>query len=111
MLESSANKDLPKSPQEIIKICTANINELQSKKFSLGLEESYGNRGDAYIDIEEYDLALADLMKARELGVYNSGIMNNLGIIYTRTGQYEFAIQSLTEAAKLNPNDHWVYKC
>jgi tetratricopeptide (TPR) repeat protein len=62
----------------------------------------FGARGKAYIELEEYDIAIIDLSIALELFPnYILGLYNR-GICYYETDKYEMAIKDLEKAKSLN---------
>ena len=64
----------------------------------------YGMKGLSEYQIKNYDVALADLNRAKDLGVENQDLLNSvryhLAIIMTRQAQYEFALLNLQPFAQ-----------
>jgi len=64
----------------------------------------YGMKGLCEFQVKNYETALADLLKARDLGVENDDLMSSVryhtAIIMTRLEQYEFAMLNLQPFAQ-----------
>ena len=71
---------------------------------NLQLLEVYNNRGVAYRDKGDYELAIEDLNKAIELKPDDAGAYNNRGLAYGSKCEYELAIEDFDKAIELNPN-------
>ena len=65
---------------------------------------AYVNRGYAYNEKNEYDLALADYNKAIELKPNYENVYNNRGSAYKGKGEYDKALADYNKAIELNPN-------
>ncbi|MCS7027440.1 MAG: tetratricopeptide repeat protein [Bacteroidia bacterium] len=74
-----------------------------NKKPEIGLSLAYAYRADLYIEIKEYQKALADLDKAVQLKPDFYFAYWRRGIAYIRMEAYEKAIEDLTQAIKINP--------
>jgi tetratricopeptide (TPR) repeat protein len=98
--------------------CTAIIDSGQSTAADIGLAiEEYNqtiaanpndyrvfyNRGNAYLDKNEYDLAVADYDHAISLKPDYSTAFGQRGLIYYRKGEYDRAIEDLDHALRLEP--------
>ena len=70
---------------------------------------SYGNRGNAYFNLKQYEKAVQDFNKSIELNPDNSDAYNNRGLMYIHLGQYAKAVRDFDKALKLNPNNEAVY--
>ncbi|MCX5848923.1 MAG: tetratricopeptide repeat protein [Deltaproteobacteria bacterium] len=68
------------------------------------LAEPYYNRGTAYGELGQYNLAIEDLNKAMRLNPYYVEAYYNRGIVYAKLGQYQIAIEDFNEAIRLNSN-------
>ena len=71
---------------------------------------AWGMRGLSAFGLDEFEPALVDLVKARELGLggntsLDGTIRYHAGILLTRFGQFEFALKTLSEFARLG-NDN-----
>ncbi len=67
--------------------------------------EAYNNRGNAYCDIEQYDLALKDYHKAISLNPDYVIAYHNRAILYFDRADYEKALIDMNKVIKLEPND------
>lgn len=79
---------------------------------SLHLHEAYGHRADVHARKRDHDRAIADFTEAirlKPLPLRTAGYLAGRGLAYTRTGALPLAVADLTEAARLNPNDHVAY--
>lgn len=82
------------------------INEYSAfinKKPEVGLSLAYAYRADLYIEVKEYQKALADLDKAVQLKPNFYFAYWRRGIAYTRLEAYDKAVEDLTQAIKINP--------
>ena len=61
------------------------------------------DRGSAYLAMEQYDRAIADLSEAVRLDPTHAEAFNNRGIAHIRKGEYDQAIADLNEAIRLKP--------
>ena len=68
------------------------------------------NRGIAYVELGQYQMAIEDYNKAIRL---KPGIMlqayNNRGNVYTKLGQYQMAIEDFNKAIRLKPDYAYAY--
>ena len=71
---------------------------------NLELSQVYNNRGEAYKDIDEYDIAIEDFDKTIQLNPNDAGAYSNRGAVYNNKGDFDVAIADLEEAIQLNPN-------
>ncbi|MDD4929698.1 MAG: hypothetical protein PHP85_10515 [Gallionella sp.] len=67
-----------------------------------GVWRIYYNRGSEWLKVDKYDEALADLIIATRLNPGLSVIFYNLGLVETKMGQSDLAIQAFTRAIELN---------
>jgi len=67
--------------------------------------DAYGDRGAAYADLGQYQLAIEDYNKAIRLQPDDVFAYNNRGIAYADLGQYQLAIEDYNKAIRLKP-DH-----
>ena len=88
-------------PDHVIVSCSAVIARGLADKEDLAT--AYKNRGNAYDDKGEYDLALADYEQAVAINPQDADAFNSRGTTYTALGRYELAIQDFDQAIKLNP--------
>lgn len=80
---------------------------IQEKKAAgkpVGNGRVHAMKGLCEFQVKNYDVALTDLMKAKDLGVENQDLLNSvryhLAIILTRQEQYEFALLNLQPFAQ-----------
>jgi tetratricopeptide (TPR) repeat protein len=71
---------------------------------------SYANRGDAYLDKNETDLALADYNQAIRLDPTLAYAYGGRGMIYGLKGEYDRALADHDEAIRLDPASASAYK-
>lgn len=81
----------------------ADYSNFLSKKPETGMSLAYAYRADLYIEIKEYQKALADLDKAVQLKPDFYFAYWRRGIAYTRLEAYDKAVEDLTQTLKLNP--------
>ncbi|MCK5509283.1 MAG: tetratricopeptide repeat protein, partial [Desulfobacterales bacterium] len=72
-----------------------------SISFDPGLANSYINRAWAYIEIGQYDKAIADCHTAIKLDPYNALAVNNLGLAYHRMGKLQMAEKYYKQACDM----------
>ncbi len=65
--------------------------------------ESYRNRGSAYADREQYDLAIADETKAIALDAHDAAAYNLRAWSYLKSGNSKQASVDVNQALSLNP--------
>jgi tetratricopeptide (TPR) repeat protein len=70
---------------------------------------AYHSRGNAYLDMENYDGAVKDYTEAIKLAPRQAWSYANRGKARLLQGRYDQAIADTTEAAKLRPNDFHTY--
>ncbi|HNQ68867.1 MAG TPA: tetratricopeptide repeat protein [Bacteroidales bacterium] len=64
----------------------------------------YGNRGIAYDNLGNWELALQDYNKAIEINPDYAIAYSNRGLIFGKLGDYDNAISDFSEALRVNPN-------
>lgn len=70
----------------------------------------YFNRAVAYIQLGDWNRAIADYVEARKLNKTNHMLLLMRGIGYRNTGQYQNAINDFTSAMELSPNFWKLYQ-
>jgi tetratricopeptide (TPR) repeat protein len=65
--------------------------------------EAYDNRGIAYTNLGNYDMALRDHTRAIELNPQYAFAYNNRGAVYGNLGKFAAAIEDYTKAVELYP--------
>ncbi len=70
---------------------------------------AYNNRGGAYKNLGQYQLAIEDCNEAIRLQPDDAIAYGNRGIAYNYLGQYQLAIENCNEAIRLNPDDADAY--
>jgi tetratricopeptide (TPR) repeat protein len=65
----------------------------------------HSERGVAYAEKGQYDLAVAEFDKALNIDPLEAGIYNNRGIAYSKEGRYELAIADFTKAIEIDRSD------
>lgn len=70
---------------------------------------AYNNRGLAHFQNKDYNLALADFLKALELNPKYHHTYKNLGILYFKVRQHEKAIELYNRFIELFPFDSEIY--
>ena len=85
-------------PQKVIEY----LNEVI--KLNPGLAQAHNNRGNAYGDLGQYQLAIADYNEAIRLKPDYANAFSNRGIAYDELGEYQLAIEDLNEAIRLKPD-------
>jgi tetratricopeptide (TPR) repeat protein len=66
---------------------------------------AYGNRGLAYDDNKQYDLAIADYAKAIEIDPMDAGYHIARGMTYAHKKDYDSAIADYTRGIEINPKE------
>jgi tetratricopeptide (TPR) repeat protein len=89
--------------EEGITACTKAI-ELNANFYS-----AFRNRGNLYLNKENYDQAIKDFNKAIQIHPDYSITYSNRGVVYNNKKDYDQAIQDYTKAIQLNPNDAATY--
>lgn len=84
------------------------LNELI--KMKPDLVEAYNNRGNAYSDLGQYQLAIEDYFRAIRLKRDYALAYNNRGHAYAAIGKYEWAIEDYDKAISLNPDYALTYR-
>jgi lipoprotein NlpI len=69
----------------------------------------HNERGIAYSEKGQFDLAIAEFNKALQNNPSESGIYNNRGIALSKKGQYGPAISDFTKALEMDSNDASAY--
>ena len=85
-------------PQKVIEYLNEAI------KLNPGLAQAHNNRGNAYGDLGQYQLAIADYNEAIRLKPDYANAFSNRGIAYDELGEYQLAIEDLNEAIRLKPD-------
>ncbi|MBR1646692.1 MAG: tetratricopeptide repeat protein, partial [Selenomonadaceae bacterium] len=70
---------------------------------------AYNNRGTAYFNLKNYEVAGADFTKAIELNPNNATAYGNRGDVYRLTGNQNAALDDYSKAIKLAPNNAIFY--
>lgn len=70
----------------------------------------YNNRGNNYLGIGEYDLAIYELNRALKIDDHIPVIYYNLGRCYAQKGQIKEAIDNFKHALTLNPSQPGIHK-
>lgn len=68
------------------------------------VNKAYFNRGNAYIDKNNYDQAIKDYTKVIELNPQNADAYNNRGASYINKNNYDQAIKDYQKAIEIDPN-------
>lgn len=66
--------------------------------------EGWHARAQAWFQLEEYGLAINDLMAALSLNPNHFAALTGLGVIYEEIGRPKLALSAIEEAHRLNPN-------
>lgn len=74
-----------------------------------GTSSYYYNRGNSYLDKEDYKNAIASYNKAIELDLKDSYSYTNRGYAYVELGELDLAFADYNEAIELNPEDYFAY--
>ena len=96
--------------QEQQRTLTDTLSALINQPVTLAIEVdpdlalAYNNRGWAYIELEQYEQAVADCTKAIELDPELALAYSNRGLAYLRLGQYEQTVADCTRAIELDPD-------
>ncbi len=62
---------------------------------------AYKNRGDAYLDLEEYEKAIADYNRAINLNIHDADVYYNRGQVLLEIGDKQLAIMDFYQAADI----------
>ena len=109
-LTSQNKADEARTFKEKRKACTEAIEHYTNALGrNLELSSVYNNRGTAYKDINEHDLAIADFNKAIRLNPDDVGAYSNRGAVYSNEGNFDLAIENFDKAIRLNPNYFGAY--
>ena len=65
---------------------------------------AYGNRGNFYSELGQYERAIEDYDKAIELDIFDPTTYYNRGNSYSDLGQYQRAIEDYDKAIELDPD-------
>ena len=94
---------------------TKQASELLKKAFDL--RERASEREKLYISAHYYDLVTNEIDKAiatyeqwKEIYPRDTVPLDNMALLYDRTGQYEKELASASEAMRLDPKDHYAYQ-
>jgi tetratricopeptide (TPR) repeat protein len=71
--------------------------------------DAWYNRGRAYIDLHQYDKALADYSKAIELMPNHPTPLNNRGVAYSQMGRHHKALADFSKAIELDPKNSAIW--
>ena len=71
--------------------------------------DAYGNRGNAYHNLGQYQRAIEDINEVLRLKPDDARAYYNRGLTYGKLNQYQKAIEDYTEAIRLKPDDASVY--
>lgn len=74
------------------------------------LQQLYNNRGSLYNDIEQYDSALSDLLKAYAIDSTEPSGLTNLAICYSYLKDYNKALQYINKAISYDTSASLYYK-
>src|SRR3984885_2122000 len=81
--------------------CTALIKSNQQNPQILAI--AYNNRGNAYTDKGEYELAIQDYDESIKLNPNYAKPFNNRGVAYQKKGDYDRAIKDFDAAINIDP--------
>jgi len=65
--------------------------------------QAYNNRGNAYFEKGQYDLAISDYSEAIAIDPKNAAAYSNRGDIYLLKGQYDATIADFSNVIEINP--------
>lgn len=85
---------------------------LNDYSISIGMKEdtsNYNNRGELYLNMDEFQLARQDFQRAVELDDTNAEAWLNLGKALNRLDLYETSISAYNTAIKLEPDNDFSY--
>ena len=71
----------------------------------IDLYKVYLNRGVAYLNIKDYDLAMDDLTKSIELNGTNASAYHSRGMVYYDLEDYKMAVDNFTRAIELSQDN------
>ncbi len=71
--------------------------------------DAYKNRGVAYMKLSQYDPAIQDFEKTRQMVPDLKGLHSNLGVAWYYKGEYEEAISNYDKEIALSPDSHYAY--
>jgi tetratricopeptide (TPR) repeat protein len=105
--EREAAEHLLLSADERISACTTVID---SHHYS-GKDSAwaYDNRGNAYLEKQDYDNALADFSQAIKLDPNNTNGFDGRGLAYVAKNDYDRGIADFTKTIQLDPKFMWAY--
>ena len=96
-----------RSPDARVADCTAAINS--GRWSGSELAWAYANRGNAYLEKNEYDRAIVDFSEAIERDPQSTRGHNGRGIAYQRKGDYDHSIEDFDRALAIDPKFYWAY--
>ena len=105
--QATCNAAVHTDLNEAVAACTRQIHSGRWKGKDLAV--SYNNRGNAYRDNGEFDLALADFNTAIRLAPTYYLPYNNRGILWRERGQLDRALADYGDAIRLNPSFAFPY--
>ncbi len=90
----------------------AKINDYtQALKLNPRFAEAYSSRGFIYVQIRQYEKALADFNEAIRINTHFAEAFLRRGMVYEYIGKYDEAISDFNEAIRLNPRFVEAYTC
>ena len=98
--------DQSADPDRRIRGCTQVI-ERGERESSENRSFAYTNRGNAYDDKGEYDLAIADFNKAIALNPNDAYAYNNRGVTYEKNGDKDQAIADFRKTLEIDPSHQY----
>ncbi len=110
------------TPESSICLCNLGYNELISNDFNGSVEhyskaisldpttlEAYNGRGQAYLQLKNYQAALPDFSKAIDMGLSSPKLFFNRGKALVMTGKAVEAIPDFSKSLQLEPNNPEAY--
>ncbi|MGJ4859156.1 tetratricopeptide repeat protein [Labrys sp. La1] len=93
-----------KDPAASVKACTQFL-DLPEGKLKQFRTYAFSNRGNAYVSLQRYDEALADLNEALRLDAGNETAYVGRGNVHFWRGENDLALKDFGQAVKLDPRD------
>ena len=96
-----------------VSVCTSAIEAApeHSADEYIALNLVYAHRGDAYVDLGQYALAVEDYNQAIKLDPSDEAFYRDRGTAYFLMGEYARAVQDYDEAISLHPDNADAYYC